>query len=74
MDAVLSLVRNALQGTALRCVTLRLLLVALRCVADARSQCLRLDARNASSHNIYNYSSLVMWCLRVENPVCQLAS
>ena len=54
----LSLVHNAPQGAALRCVTLRLLLVALRCVADARLQCLRLDARNASGHNIYNYSSL----------------
>ena len=38
--------------SARRCVALRLLLVALRCVADARSQCLRLDARNASGHII----------------------
>ena len=44
------------QGDALRCVTLRLLLVSLRCVADARSQCLRPDARNAWRHIIIEVS------------------
>ena len=54
-DCVLR-VKVGSQCSARCCVALRLLLVVLRCVADARSQCLRLDARSASGHIIIEVS------------------
>ena len=56
------------------CVALRYVAVTFGCVA-MRCGCsfTMLASRCAKCvGSYYNYSSLVMWCLRVENPFCQL--
>ena len=63
------------QCSARCCVALRYVAVTFGCVAmRCRCSFTMLASRCVKCVGSYNYSSLMMWCLRVENPVCQLAS
>ena len=63
------------QCSARCCVALHYVAVTFGCVA-MRCGCsfTMLASRCTKCVASYNYRCLVMWCLRGENPVCQLAS